>query len=560
MTDDVELLRRYAEERSEEAFADLVQRHLGLVYHAAHRQLGGDVHRARDVAQSVFTDLARKAAQVSGHASVVGWLHTSTRYAAAQVRRAEARRKTREQVAHVMEESGGSVEWERLRPVIDEAIGTLSERDREAVLLRFFEDRPFAEIGEKFFTTEDAARVRVNRALEKLQAVLAQQGVTSTTAALAIALEAQAAATVPTGLAAFVTGAALAVAPASGVGSALVAFMTTTKFMAAAAGAVALLAIGTAIYQTHRANGLEAVTVEAQRDAAELRSRLGQLETRLDTEIKRAHAADEDNARLIEAMDRLAELKIEDAAKAEVRVVTEADVDRRHRRARELAASGQHAKALEEYLWCFDDGMTRFPRYYGVRTSFLIAEMSELADKYPPAREALRTRRDAAAVRMRDNPSDATAVAEWVTLNEAFYDRAKTLAYFAELPEGDPRRQALGSRLVGSFVEEKRYAEAVEFDDYARQRGMLELSIANFAQVATGEQKEAIRRTIVQATATGVEALAGAGEIQQSRELAWRLLEFDSSEATRRLLQEHAARAGVPDLLVGSSTTVGPGR
>src|SRR5882724_4309843 len=151
MSDDAELLRRYAETGSEEAFAELVRRHLNLVYFAALRQVGGDAHRAQDVAQTVFTDLARKARSLTGRATLTGWLHTSTRFAATKLRRADSSRQQREQEATTMNallsDPDPAAEWERLRPLIDDAIHDLDERDREAVLLRYFENRPFAEIG-----------------------------------------------------------------------------------------------------------------------------------------------------------------------------------------------------------------------------------------------------------------------------------------------------------------------------------------------------------------------------------------------------------------------------
>src|SRR4051812_40905954 len=183
MNDDRELLRRYAEDRSEPAFAELVQRHLRLVYHAALRQCGGDVHRAEDVTQAVFTDLARKAATLARRPVLVGWLYTSTRFAAAHAVRGEARRQKREQEAHAMTEifsrpePEAAAEWDRLQPVIDDALHALSERDREAVLLRFFQGQAFVDVGARLSVSEDAARVRVNRALEKMRAVLAQRGV-----------------------------------------------------------------------------------------------------------------------------------------------------------------------------------------------------------------------------------------------------------------------------------------------------------------------------------------------------------------------------------------------
>src|SRR5215208_1045986 len=104
MTTDGELLQRYATANSESAFAELVQRHLGLVYAAALRQLGGDAHLAQDVAQTVFTALARKASALGDRASLAGWLYLGTHHAAAQVVRADQRRRTREQEAHAMHE------------------------------------------------------------------------------------------------------------------------------------------------------------------------------------------------------------------------------------------------------------------------------------------------------------------------------------------------------------------------------------------------------------------------------------------------------------------------
>src|SRR5476651_619018 len=121
MIADSELLRRYAEEASEEAFAELVRRHLNLVYAAAIRQVG-DAHRAEDVVQAVFTDLARKAAALWRRPVLVSWLYTSTRFAAAKAVRADQRRQVREQEAQTMNELLSTPEtpadWDRLRPVL----------------------------------------------------------------------------------------------------------------------------------------------------------------------------------------------------------------------------------------------------------------------------------------------------------------------------------------------------------------------------------------------------------------------------------------------------------
>jgi RNA polymerase sigma factor (sigma-70 family) len=292
MTDDAELLRRYATERSEEAFAELVQRHLGLVYHAALRQCGGDAHRAEDVAQQIFTDLARKAASLSRRPVLAGWLYTSTRYAAAQAVRTEARRQVREREAQMRQEAetGGAADWDRLRPVIDDALQALGATEREAVLLRFFEGCAFAEIGIRLALSEDAARMRVERALGKMRGSLARHGVTSTVAALATALAGQAGAAVPAGLAAKITGAA------AGTGAtALATFMTMTKLQTGIALAVAAAGTTWLVIQHQTNVRLEADVAslrEAARETAQLREEnagLAKLSAEL-PDLRRDHA------------------------------------------------------------------------------------------------------------------------------------------------------------------------------------------------------------------------------------------------------------------------------
>jgi RNA polymerase sigma factor (sigma-70 family) len=213
MVDDAELLRRYAEEKSETAFAELVQRHLDLVYSAALRRLAGDTHAAADVAQQVFTALARQAASLTRCALLPGWLYGTTRHVAVDFIRAEQRRRAREREAQTMNELNSSppsnAVWDQLRPLLDAAMDELSAADREIVVLHFFARRPFADIGAALRVSEDAARMRLDRALEKLRILLSRRGVTSTTAALGLALG-DAAAGAPAGLASSIARAVLA--------------------------------------------------------------------------------------------------------------------------------------------------------------------------------------------------------------------------------------------------------------------------------------------------------------------------------------------------------------
>src|SRR5688572_14211662 len=176
MRSDSELLRDFAGRGNEEAFAELVRRHVDLVYSAALRQVGHDAHLAHDVAQSVFVGLARKASALVERASLAGWLFTSTHYAASNTVRAERRRRTHEQESHMMyearSESSVAIDWDRLRPVLDAAMLELNESDREIVVQRFFGGRSFVDIGAAMRMTEDTARKRAARALDKLHALL----------------------------------------------------------------------------------------------------------------------------------------------------------------------------------------------------------------------------------------------------------------------------------------------------------------------------------------------------------------------------------------------------
>lgn len=199
---DSQLLGLYLDKQSQAAFAELVDRHGGLVYYAALRRVGGDRQLAEDISQSVFADLARKASFLRNRAVLAGWLYTSTRFAAADAVRSERRRRTREQAAETMKDldSAPTADWKQLRPVIDDAMDELSEQDREAVLLRYFEDCSFAEVGERFALSADAARMRIERALDKLQGALTRRGIASTSASLAIAIGSQSGLAAPVGL------------------------------------------------------------------------------------------------------------------------------------------------------------------------------------------------------------------------------------------------------------------------------------------------------------------------------------------------------------------------
>ena len=292
MSADAELLRRYAALRDEAAFAELVRRHVDGVYSSALRRVGRDVHLAEDVVQRVFVALARKAGSLVHHPVLAGWLHLTTRNEAANVVRTEQRRKQREGIAMAMHENpataGDAPDWSRVAPVLDEVIDELPERDRTAVLLRFVERRPFAEIGTALGLSGDAARMRVERALDKLHGLLSRRGIKSTAAALGLALANHAVVAAPSGLAAAATGAALGSTTAT-VG--LLSFMGVSKLTGVIVGsAVLVTALGVAWHEQHVAGKAAAEFALAQAEERALRSRWQEIEGRLAARSEAASA------------------------------------------------------------------------------------------------------------------------------------------------------------------------------------------------------------------------------------------------------------------------------
>ncbi len=216
MPDDAELLREYVHCGSEEAFRLLVELHAGLVHGAALRVVRND-SVAEEVTQAVFIILARKAPSLPRKTVLAGWLYRTTRFVAMEAVRRERRRLEHEERMTQMKDSdeGASV-WEQIAPELDEALSRLGKTDRDAVVLRFLEQRSFVEVATALSITEAAAKMRVGRALAKLRAALARCGTVVSAAALLAALSAHGASAVPVGLTTSVMGSALAPCGAAG--------------------------------------------------------------------------------------------------------------------------------------------------------------------------------------------------------------------------------------------------------------------------------------------------------------------------------------------------------
>jgi RNA polymerase sigma factor (sigma-70 family) len=209
---DMELLRDYNREGSEAAFAELVRRHINLVYSAALRYVGIAAH-AEEITQAVFVILARKAASLRPDTILEGWLYETTRLTSSSFLRGERRRQLREQEAYMqstLNESKDISIWNQLSPLLDEAMARLGKKDRDAVVLRFFKGKNLGEVAAALKVTEAAAQSRVYRAVEKLHRYFSKHGVSLTTAIIAGAISANSIQAAPATLAKSVTAVAIA--------------------------------------------------------------------------------------------------------------------------------------------------------------------------------------------------------------------------------------------------------------------------------------------------------------------------------------------------------------
>lgn len=258
MHDDLDLLRRFARNRSEEAFAELVRRHVNLVYSAALRQVRSP-QLVEEVAQSVFTDLASEAARLKSGTVLAAWLYQVTRRTAIDVVRREARRQLREQVAVEMNAMNStSSDWAQVEPLLDDAMAALDDTDRTAILLRYFENKSLRDVGLALGTSDDTAQKRVSRAVDKLREFFAKRGVTVGASGLVVVISANAVQAAPLGLAAAVSScAAMAgttLATQAITTSHTIAMTTIQKTIYAATLAAA---VSTGVYEAQRASRLQ---------------------------------------------------------------------------------------------------------------------------------------------------------------------------------------------------------------------------------------------------------------------------------------------------------------
>ncbi|MDB6034401.1 MAG: hypothetical protein JWM16_4739 [Verrucomicrobiales bacterium] len=278
MPDDMELVREYATRQSEKAFEALVSRHINLVYSAALRQVR-DTYLAEEVAQAVFIILARKAGSLGTGTILSGWLYRTACYVSADALKRQRRRQIHEREAYmqsILTEAEAGPNWEQLSPVLDEAMEALRDQDRNAVVLRYFENKSLREVGNTLGLEERTAQKRIDRAVERLRRYFLKRGVSSTAVIITSLLSAHSIQAAPPALAISITAAALTKGTlVSGSTITLVKgalqFMAWTKLKIGVAGALLFAGLATPLVIQQQASA------HLRRENESLRHQLAQL-------------------------------------------------------------------------------------------------------------------------------------------------------------------------------------------------------------------------------------------------------------------------------------------
>jgi thiol-disulfide isomerase/thioredoxin len=219
-----------------------------------------------------------------------------------------------------------------------------------------------------------------------------------------------------------------------------------------------------------------------------------------------------------------------------------------------LAQKGKDAEALAEYLWCFDHGLEAGPAFVGVRLSFLLMNIKNLAAHYPPALEALKTRRDERHAKVAAGSTDYQTVMDLISLNNTLGQKERNLVVFDLLPAGSRERENISSVLADQFLEAKRYADVLHGSD---GKSAFKAAVERFNRLLDSLGKDnpmrermgsSIRQLTTKSGAQHFEALAGLKRNQDGKELAGQIMAFDSSQATHTLLAEAAQRVGNAEL------------
>lgn len=315
MTSDLELLRDYAQTKSEESFTALVNRHLNLVYSAALRQVRSP-QLAEEVAQAVFMDLSKCAGKLKPDTILTAWLYQVSRRSATDVVRRESRRQLREQVATEMNTmTAAASDWASIEPLLDEAMHSLDDAGRAAVLLRYFENKSLREVGAALGASDDAAQKRVSRAVEQLREFFAKRGVAAGAGGLAVVLSANAVQASPAGLALTISNAAGLAGAACSASTVIAAIKTVamTTLQKAFITAALVVVAGAGIYEARQASSFRAQLQALQREQTPLAEKVAELEREREAAANRLAMLQQENEQFAQKSSELLKLRAEAA-------------------------------------------------------------------------------------------------------------------------------------------------------------------------------------------------------------------------------------------------------
>ncbi len=309
-TPDSELLEQFARDRSEEAFAALVGRHVDLVYSAALRQVRSP-QLAEDVAQTVFLDLSRNAEKLNSQTILTAWLYSVTRRAAIDVVRSESRRQLREQIAvELADMNSPDTHWKEIEPLLDEAMETLDPDDRSSILLRYFENKSLRDVGQTLGTSDDAAQKRVSRAVEQLREYFSKKGIAIGSGGVVALLSANAVQSAPAALATAISSAAalgVAAHTTGTIAAGKILIMTTTQKILITT--TVALALGTGLYGLQQSSHLQNELLQWQQKQKPLADENAKLRAERDKATAELASLQEENDRLQKATAELPKLR-----------------------------------------------------------------------------------------------------------------------------------------------------------------------------------------------------------------------------------------------------------
>jgi hypothetical protein len=325
--------------------------------------------------------------------------------------------------------------------------------------------------------------------------------------------------------------------------------MRTGKIAWGVVAVMAIAGLGAAFIAARTAREATSTLAAASSRQAALNANLAGLEKRVQTAVQQGQLAEQENARLLGAVPGMKAAAASAAADAEP--VSLDAVIARLNRARRLIHTGNPADLLRELLWCYDVGLSSSGP---VRLSGAVGALGELAEIYPPARDALRARRDKAKLAMDADDKDRDALSEFAAINRVLKEDAETVAMLDQLPAADPRRRTLAMNAQDYLIANRRYPDALVGSPYSTISSIFEMLIQERPLPADTPDPIAARlkqrEQTVALTAKNIEVLAGAGDLIHASAMAERLIAYDGTEKTRALIQQHATRAGHPELLV----------